>query len=119
MDSCSSFPWSVSCLDLILDVKERFSNSFGIMSSVDGSVPKKVVLSFTAFQGKYIKTLPLHHSQQILVDNEQELRIELKLYIAYDFVKELISFADELRVIEPESLSHQVKEAHKRAFEVY
>ncbi|HEY0667916.1 MAG TPA: WYL domain-containing protein [Sphingobacteriaceae bacterium] len=97
------------------DFKERFSNSFGIISSVDGSVPEKVVLSFSPFQGKYVKTLPLHHSQQTLVDNEEELRIQLKLYIAFDFVKELISFADDLKVIEPASLAQQVKEAHQRA----
>jgi predicted DNA-binding transcriptional regulator YafY len=104
---------------VLSEVKERFFNSFGIINSVDGSVPEKVVLSFSPFQGKYVKTLPLHHSQQILVDNEEELRIQLKLYIAFDFVKELISFADELNVIEPASLAKQVKEAHGRAIGRY
>lgn len=99
--------------------KEKFQHSFGIIDSVGGSVPENVVLSFTPQQGKYIKTLPLHHSQEILVDNTQELRIRLKVYLAFDFVKELLSYGDGVKVIEPASLIEMVKDGHQKAFEQY
>lgn len=99
--------------------KEKFQHSFGIIGSVEGSVPEKVVLSFTNYQGNYIKTLPLHHSQQILIDNKEELRIQLKVYLAFDFVHELLYYGDSLKVIEPQSLIDTVKEAHRKALERY
>jgi len=99
--------------------KEKFQHSFGIIGSVEGSVPEKVVLSFTNHQGNYIKTLPLHHSQQILIDNPQELRIQLKVYIAFDFVHELLSYGDSVKVVEPASLTDVVKEAHRKALDRY
>ena len=99
--------------------KEKFQHSFGIISSVHDSVPEKVVLSFSPYQGKYVKTLPLHHSQEILIDNEEEFRIQLKIYTAFDFVKELISFGDDLEILEPRSLRDQVSEVHRKAFKQY
>ncbi len=99
--------------------KEKFQHSFGVIDSVDGSVPEIVVLSFTPKQGKYIKTLPLHHSQEILIDNAEELRIRLKVYIAFDFIKEVLSYGDAVKVIEPASLIDTVKEVYRRALERY
>lgn len=101
------------------DPKERFRNSFGIINSVSGSVPENVVLSFDPLQGKYVKTQKLHPSQKILIDNESEYRVQLKVYIAFDLLKELLSYGSTLKVIEPLSLINQIKEAHKVAFERY
>jgi len=78
-----------------------------------------VVLSFDPYQGKYMKTQKLHSSQKILIDNETEFRVQLKVYIAFDLVKELLSYGSDLKVIEPLSLINQIKEAHKAAFERY
>lgn len=102
-----------------LDPRERFRNSFGIISSVSGSVPENVVLSFDPHQGKYVKTQKLHPSQKTLIDNETEFRIQLKVYIAFDLVKELLSYGRDLKVIEPLSLVNELKEAHRVAFEGY
>ncbi|MGH2645623.1 MAG: helix-turn-helix transcriptional regulator, partial [Chitinophagaceae bacterium] len=55
-----------------------FKNIIGISISPDEK-PKRVVLSFTPQQGKYIKTQPLHQSQKILKDNEEECCIEMEL----------------------------------------
>lgn len=101
------------------DPAGTFRNSFGIIAPALGEVPQKVILSFEAFQGKYVKTQLLHHSQKTLVDDEEELRVELKICIAFDLVKELLSFGSALRVIEPEGLVDKVRDAHRRAWENY
>lgn len=95
-------------------VEEYFRFSFGIMGPNDEN-PQDIILSFDTFQGKYIKTLPLHHSQEILVDNSEELRIKLKLYLTHDLLMELLSHGANLKVIEPNSLAKQVKKAHEEA----
>ena len=53
------------------NVNEHFKYCFGIISPNEHK-PQEVILSFDPFQGKYIKTLPLHESQVILKDNEDE-----------------------------------------------
>jgi len=85
------------------NINEHFKFSFGIISP-NGQEPQEVILSFDPFQGKYIKTLPLHESQVILKDNEQELLIKLTLYITHDFFMEILSFGENVKVIQPESL---------------
>lgn len=99
-------------------VEQTYRYCFGIIGSNDDK-PQDIILSFDPFQGKYIKTLPLHHTQEILVDTEYELRIKLKLYLTHDFLMELLSFGDNMKVIEPEALAQQIKQAHEGAFKQY
>ncbi len=100
------------------DVNEHYRYCFGIISP-NGHQPEDVVLSFNAFQGKYIKSLPLHDSQQILIDNEDELRIRLKLFITHDFFMELLSFGENLKVLKPQSLIDDLKSTVRNIQSIY
>lgn len=92
-----------------IDLKEHYADLFGIISPDDNSKKQQVVLSFEHLQGKYIKSLPLHSSQEILIDNEKELRIGLELYITYDFIMELLSYGHTVTVLEPAELIDELK----------
>jgi len=87
--------------------EEIFRYSFGIINE-DDKEPQKIVLSFSFEEGKYIKSLPLHHSQKELINEDKEYRIELLLNPTYDFVMELLSFGAEVKVLEPESLKKEM-----------
>lgn len=100
------------------DVNEHFKYCFGIISPNENK-PQEIVLSFEPFQGKYIKSLPLHHTQHILIDNEKEFRIKLTLFITYDFVMELLSFGDKVKVIKPTRLSKELAKTYKKALALY
>lgn len=94
-----------------------FQNSFGIIN--DGTPAQKIVLSFTFEQGKYIKSLPMHHSQKIIIDNEKELQIELFLQPTYDFAMELLSIGKEVKVLEPKELQNKIIRRFEEALERY
>jgi len=49
----------------------------------------------------------LHETQKILVDNENELLIELKLIVTHDLIMELLSYGEEVKVLRPESLINE------------
>lgn len=100
------------------DVTEHFRCCFGIISP-NGHEPQEVILSFNPFQGKYIKTLPLHESQTILKDNDEELRVKLTLFVTHDFFMELLSFGENVKVIQPDSLIADVKESCSRVLCLY
>lgn len=100
------------------NVNEHFKYSFGIISPNEDK-PQEVILSFTPFQGKYIKSLPLHESQQVLVDNNVEFRIKLMLFITHDFIMELLSYGANLKVIEPTGLINELKTVFRDALKLY
>jgi len=76
-----------------------------------------VILSYSAFQGKYIKSLPLHLTQEIVVDNHEELRVKLNMYVTHDFVMELLSVGAEVKVIAPISLAERMKEEYRKSLQ--
>jgi len=100
------------------DIEETYRYSFGIISPVDEE-PQEIIISFDPIQGKYIKTLPLHHSQKVLIDNENELQFSLKLCVTHDLIMELLSYGDAMKVIQPKSLIEEIRSVHKRAFKQY
>ena len=90
----------------------NFQNIIGVNYS--DSPAERIVLSFTPFQGKYIKSLPLHHSQKTLIDNEEEFRIELWLEVNYELKQKIFSQMDQVEVIEPEWLREDIERMVKR-----
>lgn len=100
------------------NVNEHFKYCFGIISPNEHK-PQEVILSFDPFQGKYIKTLPLHESQVILKDNADELLIKLTLFVTHDFFMEILSFGDNVKVIQPVSLIAEIKKAYENALKLY
>ncbi|MDX9695242.1 MAG: WYL domain-containing protein [Bacteroidales bacterium] len=100
------------------NVAEYYKYSFGIISP-NSTKPEEIILSFDPLQGKYIKSLPLHESQEVLIDNEDELQIKLKLFITQDLIMELLSHGDNVKVIKPESLIKEIKSVLQNALNLY
>jgi len=100
------------------DMKAYFKHSFGIINA-SHQQPEKVVLSFTPFQGKYVKTLPLHKSQRVLIDNEQECRIELNVHPSYDLQMEILSMGANVKVLEPDGFRDCIVESLKNNLKAY
>ena len=78
-----------------------------------------MVLSFSATQGNYIKTLPLHASQKVIVDNEKELRVEMFVHVTFDLVKAISSYANDVKVMAPASLKKEICKKYKDALQQY
>lgn len=98
------------------DLNELYANCFGIINP-KGFKPEKIVLSFDAEQGKYIKSFPLHSSQQILKDDEDELQISIHVLPSFDLMMEILSYAERVKVIQPESLRNEIKNRYVKALE--
>ncbi len=101
-----------------LILEEMYKNCFGISMPEPNTKVEEVVLSFNPVKGKYIQSYPLHHSQKTLIDNDKEIQIELKLYITFDFVLELLKHTGEMVIIRPESLKLRYIDTLKRGLEV-
>jgi len=61
----------------------------------------------------------LHHTQQIIVDNNTELRISLFIYLTHDFIMELLSYGSTVKVIQPQQLIDTLKVSYEKALRKY
>lgn len=102
--------------DNSIDASTLFKDSYGIWD--DPAIPvEEIELSYSPLDGKFLKAMPLHHSQEIISDNEEEFRIRVRLRITNDFVMALLSRSSSLTVIKPLSLRERVRDVYQRALE--
>ena len=86
-----------------------FKYSFGITQLNDGKA-ETVELLFKPVQAPYILSQPLHHSQQIISDDKNGLRIRLKVYITQELIMCILSYAANVKVLAPKKLSKQINQ---------
>ncbi|MDO8969021.1 YafY family protein [Algoriphagus sp.] len=98
------------------DLESRFLETIGIINDPIEPV-ETVILTFTEFKGRYIKSMPIHPTQQILVDDGINLQISLRVKINYELISVILSHGDEVKVEEPERLKELVREKAKNILE--
>ena len=99
--------------------KSYFKHSFGIISPGHADPVEPIILSFNALQGKYVKSLPLHPSQEILKDIEDELVIKLQIHTTFDLEMQILSYGQNVEVLAPVSLRNTIKERIKLSLATY
>ena len=91
------------------NVNDYFKDCFGVITAEPEEQPENILLSFDPIQAMYIKTLPLHSSQVIVSDTKEECIIKLKLFITFDFVRELLSYGKLVKILQPGSLKRTIE----------
>ncbi|WP_245795862.1 helix-turn-helix transcriptional regulator [Epilithonimonas mollis] len=100
-----------------INLKEHFKNAFGIMNLEEE--PEKIVIRSTKEQAEYLKSSPLHHSQKIEKETDSSVYFAYDLYPTYDFIQEILSFGNQVKVMEPQMLIGKVKEMLKKSVQQY
>lgn len=99
------------------DPRDLFLHTVGL-TYTEGD-PQFVELSFTPLQGKYVKSLPLHHSQEIIRDNADELRVKLFVNPNFEFRQRILMLGDAVKVIKPQGLANEIQAALNAALARY
>lgn len=99
-----------------LEPADFFGDLFGITSS-KGEV-QHVVLSANPVTAKYLRALPLHHTQREEQYSDRSL-IHLDLKITPDFLRELMSLGADIEVIAPLQLRIMMREKLRLALNRY
>lgn len=89
------------------DPEVDYRYAFGIINGT-GEKVQDVELSFTPREGRYVKSLPLHRSQQLLRENEEETVFTYRLIPTYDFRQEILSYGDQVQVLKPKKLKNEI-----------
>lgn len=96
---------------------DYFKHSFGI--SVYGNLVSEIKLSFSPKESPYIKSQPLHATQEILIDNESEFLIKLSVVPSYELKAQILSYGDKVKVVSPPDLQQEHLHTLKKAIENY
>lgn len=87
--------------------REFFASCFGIIVDLQCPV-ERVLVRATSEQSNYLRTLPLHASQQEIERNETDSLFEYRLRPTFDFLQELRKYADAVEVLEPQWLRERI-----------
>lgn len=97
---------------------EYFNDYYGVIT--DSEVPvERIRLKVSAGQANYLRSLPLHHSQQEVGTADGYSIFELTLRPTYDFLQEILRNGDCMEVLEPQSLRDRITEMVKRMYDKY
>jgi len=103
--------------DTKLNASERFDDTIGIV--YNANTVQDVILSFTASQGNYVKTLPLHSSQRVIVDDETEYRVVINVVPNYELIQQILKHGETVKIIEPQWLVDEIKGILNRTLHKY
>lgn len=91
-----------------IHLKEQFKFAFGVIN-LENMEPKRIVIETTKSQGEYIKSFPLHNTQEIISEEKSKYIFQLVLHPTYDFMQEILSYGKEVKVLEPQCLIDDIK----------
>lgn len=99
-----------------LDIPALFRESYGIWNNPNDPV-EEIILKYDSLDGAFVKTLPLHHTQQIVSETPDSITIKLNLRITNDFVMAVLSRSRSVEVIAPQHLRERVRKVWQEALE--
>ena len=98
------------------DPEEYFRYSFGVVFT-EGPV-HRVALKTSPQEAKYLRALPLHHSQEEAVHDNYSI-FYYRMRISPDLVSEILSHGPRVEVLEPPALRAQVRAELQEALRAY
>ena len=94
--------------------KAYFENDFGVFTG--GSTPvEDIIIRAYGRLPDYLRSLPLHHSQQEIDTTPHYADFSLRLRPTYDFIQELLSQANEIEILAPDHLRKEFASTLRKA----
>ena len=85
----------------------------------EGDVPVQIVFIADHYQAPYIKTKPIHPSQQVLEETKEGVRFSIEVVPNFELERELIGFGEGLKIISPGNFVRRIKNKIRLMHEVY
>lgn len=84
------------------DAERYFKDTYGITGI--GEKPEEIKICIDAMQANYLRTLPLHASQEEIERNDDYSIFRFHMVPSFEFMQELQKYGSNVQVISPESL---------------
>lgn len=94
-----------------------FANFYGILVT-DGKPEKIIIRTYNELPG-YLRSLPLHSTQQELATKDGHTDFSLRLVPTFDFIQELLLHREQLEVIAPSSFRDEITSTISKMSDIY
>ena len=105
------------CQPQTFDYERFFKYNIGI-TTLDKE-PEDILLSVSPLEGSYLKTQPLHWSQNVIIDTDQECKIRLRVVVTKELAMKILSMGGGIKVISPKSLKDQIADEIEKSRQNY
>ena len=95
-----------------------FNEYYGVIIDSDFDV-EKVKLKVSASQANYLRSLPLHHSQQEIQTTDEYSIFELRIRPTFDFYQEILHNGEDMEVLEPLWLRKEIARKIEKMWDKY
>jgi predicted DNA-binding transcriptional regulator YafY len=99
------------------DSAKYFNHSFGI--TTPNTKVETIVLKFSKDQIPYIKSLPVHKTQQVLKETKQSITISISVILSYEVYEFILSKSPDVKVLSPSSLAREIAEKLNKSASQY
>lgn len=90
-----------------IDFDEYFEDVLGVTKR-EGQQPEKILLKFPKDEYPYVETKPWHGSQKKVAEDESSVTIRLDVVVNYELEQKILSWADDVEVMQPLSLRSKI-----------
>ena len=101
-----------------LDLNNYFDNCIGVSKTLDKK-PIHLIFKITPKQYNYIKTKPLHQSQQEIDSNDDWVTVSLDVIENFELRQKLMTFLPDIEILEPKHFREDIKKTLKKAYSLY
>lgn len=98
------------------DAEAFFADYYGVLLN---RKPDTVLLRVPNLRAKYLCSLPLHPSQKVVKSDEQYTWLELHVAPTFDFIQEIRSMGNEVRIEAPDYLRDELLYDYRTSQELY
>ena len=99
------------------NAEEYFKNTYGV-TGMDEE-PEVIKICIDAMQANYLRTLPLHSSQEEIERNDDYSIFRFHMVPSYEFMQELRKYGSDVEVISPESVRAEFREDTESLYRIY
>lgn len=100
------------------DPQTWFSNIVGVTRNA-ADTPTRIIFLADNYQAPYIKTKPIHPSQQIVEITKEGVTFSIDVIPNFELERELIGFGDGLKILSPHNLVRGIKRKVRLMYETY
>lgn len=101
-----------------VDFDKYYEDTLGV-TKTESDRAHKVILWINAYNVPYVKTKPIHPSQQIIEENHDGMKIRLDVVLNFELEREILGFGEAVKVLAPRNLQNRIMKRVQKMYQHY